>query len=651
MMDLGDGVDKPGWRALLQYRFDNWMSRGTVAIMALLGAATIAFVLIIAVLVVVLRAFPDDEEDGDFLDVVWGNLMRTLDPGTMGADAGWGYRLLMLVVTIGGLIIVASLIGIVSGAFDDKMAALRKGRSRVLEEDHTLILGWSDKIFAIISEICIANESRRRSVIVVLADRDKIEMEEELRARVPNPGRTAIVCRRGDPMSVHDLKMVSPHSARSVVILPPDDGEDPDAAVIKIALALTRDGTTERDRIPRIVAELHDPRNLEAAALVGHGRAHWLLASELISRMTVQTCLQSGLSAVYTELLDFAGDEIYFTHQPYFAGLTYLDAQFRFAASTLLGIERDTHVRLNPPADYVLEAGDRLVLLAEDDSTIRTAEPGIPEERVISHATPQPASPEHTLILGCNSSLQRVLDELGGYLAPGSRVCIAADVVEPELHVAEGIDFSFKSVDSTSGAVLESLNILDFDHVLVLAYRELGTQAADAKTLVTLLHLRDLADRHAVSLNIVSEMLDDRNRELAEVTRADDFIVSDRLVSLMLSQVSESEELVSVFAELFSSSGVEIYLRPAELYIVPGEAASFYTVVAAASARGETAIGYRIAADAFSSLASYGVHLNPQKTEQRSFVPGDAIIVLAEDAQERHREPAESAIRESVTSA
>ena len=66
----------------------------------------------------------------------------------------------MLLVTIGGLIIVASLIGIVSGAFDGKVEELRKGRSRVLENEHTLILGWSPKVFSIISELVVANESR-----------------------------------------------------------------------------------------------------------------------------------------------------------------------------------------------------------------------------------------------------------------------------------------------------------------------------------------------------------------------------------------------------------------------------------------------------------------------------------------------------------
>ena len=43
------------------------------------------------------------------------------------------------------------------------------------------------------------------------------------------------------------------------------------------------------------------------------------------------------------------------------------------------------------------------------------------------------------------------------------------------------------------------------------------------------------------------DLMDDRNRELAEVTNADDFIVSAKLVSLMLSQISENQKLTDVF--------------------------------------------------------------------------------------------------------
>jgi len=164
----------------------------------------------------------------------------------------------------------------------------------------------------------------------------------------------------------------------------------------------------------------------------------------------------------------------------------------------------------------------------------------------------------------------------------------------------------------------------------VLAASELPPQRADAKTLITLLHLRDIADAHDVDLNVVSEMLDDRNRELAEVTQADDFIVSDKLISLMLSQVSENRQLTEVFDQLFTSSGAEIYLRDAALYVTPGESVDFYTVLEAARRKGETAIGHRIEKHARSAEHFYGVSVNPTKTETRVYQPGDKIIVLAE---------------------
>ena len=156
-------------------------------------------------------------------------------------------------------------------------------------------------------------------------------------------------------------------------------------------------------------------------------------------------------------------------------------------------------------------------------------------------------------------------------------------------------------------------------------------QRADAKTLITLLHLRDIAEKLGVELNVVSEMLDDRNRELAEVTNADDFIVSEKLVSLMLSQVSENEQLTDVFGILFDSTGSEIYLRPAELYIKPGVDVDFYTVLEAARRVGETALGYRVEKNAHNADINYGVHLNPLKSDKIAFQPGDKIIVLAEE--------------------
>jgi ion channel POLLUX/CASTOR len=142
-----------------------------------------------------------------------------------------------------------------------------------------------------------------------------------------------------------------------------------------------------------------------------------------------------------------------------------------------------------------------------------------------------------------------------------------------------------------------------------------------------LLPLRDIEAKRGETYSIVSEMLDVRNRQLAEVAQPDDFIVSDRLVSLLLAQISENADLAAVYSDLFDPEGAEIYLKPAEDYVVTGKPVKFATVVESARRRGEVAIGY---------LSSKGsakdrVHVNPKKGSQATFAEGDKVIVIAED--------------------
>ena len=625
-------MKKPSISERFRYWFDGYMSKGTIALVGLLALATFVFVLVIGTIVAIVPALgPKGDDDWSFGESLWASLLRTLDPGTMGGDQGVGFRASMLVITIGGLIVVASLIGIISGAFDAKVEELRKGRSRVLENEHTVILGWSQKVFPIISEIVIANESRGKSAIVVLADGDKVEMEDEIRARIPHPGKTKIIVRTGDPMDLTDLELANPHTARSIIIVAPENSTDPDSVVVKTALALTNNPRRGEKKF-HIVGEIQEPGYMEAAKLVGRDEAHWVLASDLISRITVQSCRQSGLSVVYQELLDFDGDEIYFTVQSSLVGKSYLEAQYSFADSAVIGLVTTAGVQINPAADTTIGEGDQLIVIASDDSAIKLTERGSAESGLITAGAVPAGQPERTLILGYNSGLHAMLNELAEYVPATSSVTVVTDVEVADVASYSNMAVTIQNDDSTSRAVLDALKVEDFDHIIVLAYREhLEVQQADAKTLFTLLHLRDIEDQQGIDLNIVSEMLDDRNRELAEVTKADDFIVSDKLISLMLSQVSENKQLTEVFSTLFSSAGSEVYLRPAELYVSVGAPLDFYTVLESAARKGETAIGYRVAALTRSADDAYGVRINPTKSEAITFAAGDKVIVLAED--------------------
>jgi Trk K+ transport system NAD-binding subunit len=432
-------------------------------------------------------------------------------------------------------------------------------------------------------------------------------------------------------MDLTDLEISNPHTARSIIVLAPEGSPDPDSDVIKTTLALTNNPHRTADLF-HIVGELEHESNLEAARLVGKGEAHWVLGEDVIGRITVQSCRQSGLSVVYSELLDFDGDEIYFTEQPGLVGRTYGDVQLAFDDCTVIGVLHGDAVQINPPAATPIAAGDQLILIAEDDSTIKLGTGGSPDQSAISTAPVGAVGTERTLILGVNERLHTIVSELDEYVADGSEVVIVADHKEPDLPRLSNLKVRFDRGDTTSRAVLEALDPAGFDHIIVLADKEhRDPQRSDARTLVTLLNLREIAAVTGRPSSVVSEMLDDRNRELAEVTQADDFIVSDRLISLMLSQLSENEKLTDVFDELFNSEGSEVYLRPADQYVKLGTAVDFFTVASSAAQQGHTAIGFRVGAQARSAADGYGVVVNPRKADRRTFEAGDRIIVLAEN--------------------
>ena len=135
---------KSGFGDRLRYMFDNSMSSGTPALVAWLTAGTLLLILVFAFILTV-TGMGNDGTDRNFFEELFYNLLHALDPGTIGGDAGsWPFLLTMLGLTLGGLFIVSALIGVLANGIDTKLADLRRGRSIVLEQDHTCLLYTSD---------------------------------------------------------------------------------------------------------------------------------------------------------------------------------------------------------------------------------------------------------------------------------------------------------------------------------------------------------------------------------------------------------------------------------------------------------------------------------------------------------------------------
>jgi voltage-gated potassium channel Kch len=611
---------KPRLAERAKYLFDKSMSAGTVALIGWLAALSLAIIVAASLFIVIVGIAPEGEQrPHDFIETGWESLMRTLDSGTVGGDNGWPYRIVMLVVTIAGIFVFSALIGVLSSGLEAKIAELRKGRSRVLESGHTVILNWSPSMVDILSELSLASTDGTTARIAILADRDKVEMEDEIAKKAPKLKGVEVICRSGDPCDLNDLSIINPGAAKSIIVLAPDS-EDPDAQVIKTILAVTNG--PERGAQPlQLVAEIREARNIELARAVGGANVQVVLADDLISRILVQSTRQPGLSGVFAELLSFEGEEIYTQKVDGLEGLTFGEALGVFEEGALLGLADDDSVQLNPPMERVISRkGGRNEV---DAAAIRTQQAA-------------PALPKRVLMLGWNRRGPTITHELARYMRPGSSLVIVADAPQFSEEAAR-LDGAFADLavsyvvqDTTREATLKPLDVTSFDNIIVLGYTDnMPPQSADTRTLVTLLQLRRLSEAAGRTVSVVSEMLDARNRALAEVTHADDFVVSNQLVSLMLAQASENRYIAAIFADLLDEEGSEVYVRPVTDYVTIDRPVNFYSIIEAARRRGEVAFGHRVALEKGGDRRKAGVVVNPARHVSWTYAETDAVVVLA----------------------
>lgn len=633
----GPAAGNPPPRAPLderaRYWFDNTLARGVTALIGWLAVACLAVVVPVSALLV----WTDDRAPDTAwakTAAVWRSVGQTL---RLGGEVGSPLRVVLSVLlALMALFYVSTIVGLITTAITEELIALRRGHSTVLESGHTVVLGWSDQIFTVVAELVAANANQRRSAIAILADRDVTEMEEELRSEVGGTGRTRVICRNGRPTDPSALTRVSPATADVVLVLPRDHPHE-DAEIVKNLLAL-RTAVDAASRV-RTVAVVRDAHYRLAAELAAGPDAVVLEIDDVTARLVAQCARQPGLSLVYQELLDFAGDEFYVVDAPAQTGRVFAEVLRACPTSSVVGVVRaDGALQLNPPATSLLNPGDRLVVIAEDDdTTVTTHEPAAFDESAMVNRAPAAARPERVLLLGWNSRARHIVHHLSGHVAAGSLLHVVAHggenlaaEVRAAAQAAPALTVTFGPGDPTLPGTVNELDLSAHDGVIVLGPDHgPGCASPDDRTLVTLLLLRDRERASGVPVRVVTEMTDDRNRALAPAGVGADFIVSGKLVGLLMAQISQNWHLAGLFGELLAPQGNGIHLKPVGDYVRPGHRASFATVVEAASRRGECALGYRTRGMARAGN-DHEVRINPAKSEVRYWAADDEVIVMAE---------------------
>ena len=513
---------------------------------------------------------------------------------------------------------------------------MRRGKSPISNSGHTLILGWSERIFSIIGELDIANANQKGAVIAIFSSLGAVDMDDTLKSRLGEIKHTKLITRHGDPTNIYDLRRANVSGARNIIIL--DEESDSDASVISTILAIQAIDPTSK--VP-IVAEMDSDLYSEAMRSSSDRSISFIRSEQIITRVTVQSARSAGMTPVLLDLLDFDGDEMYFSEVKELAGKTYGDALTAFHKASVMGLVRnDGQIVINPPAHDVIGNGDKIIAIAADDDQITFSGLNVDFDslKVLreDRALLATGEPQNVLFIGWSNMGEEIIREITPYLPAGSHIEIIAD---PKLvdfsttatGVYPGVTVNISEAPQSLSKLTEYLIARKYDKAIVLAYRgSVALNDADARTLATLLLLNRFYSQSEDATKpprIIAEILNSVNLELTEVASADDLVVSDNLAALLIAQLSENPDLLPIFEELFDKEGSPININSIDRYVEVGTSISFAELVARAASFGESAIGYRMDAD-HREDASAGVRLNPEKSSIFVTSPGDGLIVI-----------------------
>ncbi|MBD3635929.1 MAG: hypothetical protein HUJ25_01195 [Crocinitomicaceae bacterium] len=639
----------------LRYRFQRYLSKGGASIfMSLFVVFMILFVLIIAIRFIMLQVSPElgHPEHTSFWDDIWKTWLQMTDPGNMNQDneAPTWLKITTILSGVVGVVILSMLIAFITTTLENVFYNFRKGRGKVIEEDHTIILGWNERVVDIIRELIIANESEKKASVVILSREDKEEMDDLIAKRLPNTKSTRVVTTTGDYANINELNRINILGAKSVILLAncsesssDDEKMDSDVQSVKAIMAIIscQDG---KNRIP-IIAEIFHEEKRELISFFKDENIIALDSWDIMGKLLVQTSLTSGLEMVYNEMLSFDGCEVYFYQADWF-GVAFGDLPFHFKDGVPLGVYNEIDgLRLRPEADYKLVPDDQVVILAEDDSSINFESSMFiqPQEIELSNKKLQQKS-KNVLILGWHNVAEVFIRECSDYLSEGTRVDILFNKPNEQLRkrvdelkaLYSGFEITLTDTNPLKLEMLKEVEPFSYDNIIILSQdmSELRADKIDSDTLIILLLLRNIKGEgdNVSETKIITQVLNSENQEIITQTDVDDFIISNKLITMILAQLSEEPLIKTLYDDLFSEDGSEIYVKPADLYITSfPQKLTFADLIGLAARRDEVCLGIRKGNKSKDASSNFGVRLNLRKDEIVEITDEDFLVVLSED--------------------
>jgi len=551
-------MKKPTFREKFKYWFDNHMSKGSIGLIQFLVIASLFVVITITCLILLLKW---DDESG-FWVVFWDNLATIINAWVPYSDDGnVGYVLLSSVAAIIGVLFTSILIGIFSSAIEEKVESLKNGNSKVLENDHFLVLGFNAGEYSLLQQLVLAAGNDPRC-IVVAGETERSEMESSIRDNIVLPKNVRIICRSIDICDAVQLQCCSPETSQAIIIVPQRDD-----LVVRSILAVA--SFTEEKKQP-IIAEIRSADSLLPKSYMVDHHVIMIRTGEILSRIIARASAHPGLSGAYMQFFDFTGSEIYIDSYPEMVGKSIYDINTLINNGVVIGLYRDNKPVLNPDRLTEITADDKLIVFEERANAAKFGTFDYGELHQDEDAFVLHRSQETIAFIGYNSLFSEIITELPTNIhrilllngTDEEKALAEASAADREVQIS-CVDCSI-SDETKMGELLKKVQ-----HVVLLSEFD-EDMDPDYNVMFRILHLRSIRKKQKLSFTITAEMRHDSNRSLVSDEKTD-FIVSTNLSAMFLAQLAENPEIERAFREILSNEGNEIYFKRPSKFNCAGE--------------------------------------------------------------------------------
>ena len=608
---------------VIRYHFDNSIAKGSNFVFYLLILAVLC-----GLLMTIIQYFTGSNAEGTFYDKWWNSVSEILK---IGAGENWSLRLIKFLFWALGIAFSGAVIGFLTSKIQQVIEVLKKGKSDIISTNHIVIIGWSENISSVLKELSIANESEKGTEVVIFSSIKNETMQESISINKKMFSHISIVTRSGDATSPEELAILNLNESRSIILL----NELGDSAQITTLLSVI--SVLDKKNLNIIISLANKSFYNVIAGIKGFNIIP-VMADEITANITAQVCRFRGLGIILLDFLDFDGDEIYFSEEKELVGQTYGSSALRFTKSSIIGLKKsDGKLLLNPKSDTVIQKGDLLILVSEDNSAIKVDRQLKSDySNIVTEDINLEEATKHILFLGWSKIGIDIMTSYAPFLSSNSSVDIAyvESLVDAESLSYDSSEFILNKIKmkNETSDILELLNKKAYEEVVLLANTEnSSSDSVDTSTLLKMLLLdSNKSEIKNNNFRVIAQLIDSTKAKLAESTFSEELVVSDNLAALYISQLIENSHLREVFEELFRTKGATINIYNVTKYVDLSKPHTYEDLVYSAGLKNESAIGLRIGDETHSSQ-SLGVKLNPSKDDILSLTKSDSLIVISEN--------------------